>query len=562
MPYNIKQYDTARDFVQKGDDNVVDPQDKLRIQSYNLYEDLYNNSSYMLKVTLRGDETHSLLMPSGRKVIEAINRFLGQNVDYLVEGQGDAGTQQDLDDWFKAFFKREAFKSKFESNKRWGQIRGDAVFYVYADPNKDPGERISIAEVDARQVFLIEAPEDTSILLGCHIVEVVQDFREADNPAKKIVKRRTYRRERDDNLVFTGRVTGELTFWELSKWDDRIQKPEDLAPVPGGPTEELAYLPDPISQLPIYKWRTKPPQNSSWGTSQLSGLETLLYGINQSLTDEDATIVFQGLGMYMTTAAPPIDPTTGEVTDWNIGPMQIIEIGVDQKFERVSGVNDLKPYQDHMTFIDEKGLSESAGVPAVAIGKVDVSAVQSGIALKMELMPLLAANAELELEMITVLDQLFHDIVGMWLPAYEHEMFGDVATMAEMSVVVIFDDPMPVDRDAKIQETLLLQTSNLILTSMAVGQLRELGWKYPTTDPTTGAELTDDDIAQMLTDQAASAATAADPFAAGAAAGSNLSAFDTAAGVNPPAGNVPGPAAKNGQGGSPGSSQQVSLAGS
>ena len=63
-------------------------------------------------------------------------------------------------------------------------------------------------------------------------------------------------------------------------------------------------------------------QNSTWGLSQLTGLETLLYGINQSLTDEDATMVFQGLGMYVTSAAPPIDPTTGEVTNWNIGPQQ------------------------------------------------------------------------------------------------------------------------------------------------------------------------------------------------------------------------------------------------
>jgi hypothetical protein len=173
-------------------------------------------------------------------------------------------------------------------------------------------------------------------------------------------------------------------------------------------------------------------------------------------------------------------------------------------------------------------------VPGLAIGKVDVSSVQSGIALKMELMPLIAANAEKELEYINLLDQMFFDITTMWLPTYESETFGNAEAMAQASVVCLFDDPMPVDRDASIQETLLLQTSNLILTSMAVNKLRSLGWKYPAVDA-NGNALTDDDIAHMLNDQATQAASAADPFAASA---SNLGAFDSASGTTPPPGNL------------------------
>jgi len=97
MTYNPKQYDAARDFIQTGDDNVVEPHDKLRVQCYDLYENLYINSTWQLKITIRGDESHPLLMPSARKLVEATNRFLGINVDYLVEGEGDAGTQQALD---------------------------------------------------------------------------------------------------------------------------------------------------------------------------------------------------------------------------------------------------------------------------------------------------------------------------------------------------------------------------------------------------------------------------------------------------------------------------------
>jgi hypothetical protein len=539
MPFNAKQFDAARDFLSQGDNNISAPNDRMRVQCYNYYENVYINSTYMLKITLRGDESHPLLLPSARKLIEATNRFLGVNLDYLVEAQGDAGIQNALETWWKSFFDRESVKSKFESSKRWGLIRGDAFLYLYANTAKAVGNRISIAEIDPRQVFPIEDPTDPFNLIGYHIIQIVQDFREPNDVTKHVTQRRTFRKEQDDNGNFTGVVTMELSYWENSKWDDRISQGglplADLEAVAGGPHAQPAEaLPPLITELPVYHWSNNPMQNSTWGMSQLTGLETLLYGINQSLTDEDATMVFQGMGMYVTTAAPPVDPATGQVTNWNIGPQQIIEIGTDQKFDRVTGVGDLKPFQDHINFIDEKGLSEAAGVPALAIGKVDVSSVQSGIALKMELMPLIAANAEKELEYINLLDQMFFDITTMWLPTYESETFGNAEAMAQASVVCLFDDPMPVDRDASIQETLLLQTSNLILTSMAVNKLRTLGWKYPATDA-NGNPLSDDDIARMLNDQATQAASAQDPFAASA---SNLGAFDSASGTTPPPGNL------------------------
>jgi hypothetical protein len=402
------------------------------------------------------------------------------------------------------FWKREQVAQKFASNKRWGLIRGDAVFYLYGNLAKDQGKRVSLAEIDPRQVFLIEDEQDSGRLLGCHIVEEVQDFREKDKPNKKIARRRTFRKVVDEATnVFTGIITTELTYWEYGKWDDRQLDFDPKSRVRNAVLDEdVVELPAEVSELPVYHWRNSPIfQNSSWGVSQLSGLETLFYAINQALTDEDATIVFQGLGMYVTNSKPPKDPNTGDEAAWNVGPMQIIEIGQDQKFERVTGVTTTAPYQEHMNFINEKGLMESAGTPATAIGRVDVATVASGIALKMELMPLLAANAEKELEFLTVLDQMLHDLGTMWLPAYEPELFGDAAVMSEISIVTVFDDPMPVDRDAKIQEALLLRTSNLILTTMAIAKLRELGWEYPQVDE-NGNTLTDDDIAQQLSAQA------------------------------------------------------------
>ena len=375
----------------------------------------------------------------------------------------------------------------------------------------------------------------------------MQDFRDPGDTSKTICKRTSYKKVLDANGIPTGPISTDVTHWEIGKWDDRNPNNELEQVTSPVFDEEEMNLPETITQLPIYHWRNSAFQGTSWGTSQLAGLETLLYALNQTLSDEDATIVFQGLGMYVTSSAPPIDATTGEITNWNIGPKQVIEIGTDQTFERVTGVSSMQPFQDHMNYIAEKGMAESAGIPEVAIGRVDVSAAESGISLKLQLLPLLAQNAEKELELINVMDQFHHDITTMWLPGYETETFGNAEIMQEMSVVCVFDDPMPEDRDSEIQEMILLRTSNLILTSMAVEKLQSLGWKYPTTDPDTGEALDSNGIAKLLSAQAAADASAADPFAAGAAAGSDLSAFDTATGTAPPAGNVAAPGASAGK---------------
>ena len=517
MPFNVRQYEIGQPFFGPVDGNVVAEMDQKRLQAYDLYENLYWNNHASLKIVLRGEDSLPIYLPSGKKIIEATNRFLGKGFDYFVESASaddpnapsDEGSRQTIDEYFKNWFKRESVRAKFASNKRWGLVRADAVFYLTADPSKDAGQRLTINELDPRQLFMIDDPKDVTRQIGCYIVEQVPDFREPDTD-KKIVKRTAFRKTQNEDGSFTGKVTTEVTHWTLSKWDDRVLKAEDMEQVRYPEQDrEAEDLPDPISQLPIYKWRNSPPQNSSWGMSQLCGLETLIFGINQSLSDEDLTLVMQGLGMYKTNASPPEDPNNPGVTaDWNVGPGQVIEVGQDQYFDRVTGVTDVSPYQAHMTFMDEKGLSESSGTPAVAIGRVDVAVAESGISLQLQLMPLLAANEEKELEFIQVIDQMFYDITNMWLPAYEEIQPNGVV------VTCIFDDPMPKNRDAEIQETVLLDASGLILKSMVVAKLRSLGWEYPTVDPFTNEPLDDVDIADMLMEQQAAAAKAMDPFAA------------------------------------------------
>lgn len=526
MTYNVRQYRVPEPFFGPADGNVVNDMDQKRIRSYDLYEDLYNNDHNSLKIVLRGDDSLPIYMPNGKKIVNTTNRFLARGFDYFVEPNDrdgkpvDEGTLQTVEQYMANLYKREAIKAKFASSKRWGLVRADAIFMITADPNKVEGSRISIHEVDPRSVFLIDDPDEVNRIWGVHIVERVKDFREDDQvgTTKQLAKRSTYYKEKDPNdpNKFTGKVTHEVTHWEIGKWDDRTLSVDKLERVVSADhDQEMAYLETStgsIPELPLYIWSIDKPMNSSWGTSLLSGLETLIFGINQSLSDEDLTLVMRGLGMYVTNAGAPVGDN-GEILSWNVGPGQIIEIGESQEFTNVAGVGSVEPYQDHMKYMDEIGLQESSGTPGVAVGRVDVTVAESGISLKLQLDPLLAANQERELEMLVTLDQMHYDLVTYWLPTYEGIKTNGCV------VSTIFDDPMPINTNQVIQDVVLLRTSNLILTEMAVDKLSEIGWKYP-------AGMSVQDVVDALNEQAKSDATNIDPFAASGRFGEEQNSFE------------------------------------
>lgn len=190
---------------------------------------------------------------------------MGIGFDYLVENVGDAGTQDMLNQWFRDFFKREALRAKFASSKRWGLVRGDAAFYIYADGAKPASTRISIAELDPRQLFEIE--DGRGHVVGIHIVDTVQDFREPDKPDKKLARRRTFRKTFDELGLPLG-VTMELKHYAIGKWDDRTAAlAAKLEPVAYPDFDmEPALLPDGITELPVYKWRNNAPQEFQLGS--------------------------------------------------------------------------------------------------------------------------------------------------------------------------------------------------------------------------------------------------------------------------------------------------------
>lgn len=495
MPTPAKQYATAKPFYGKAPDNVVSQEDIERLSAYELYEDIYHNRPETFEVTTRGDDDTQvpIYLPSAKKIINAVNRFLATEFDFITDP--NSGTPEDRASatrLMKNLFKREKMYVKHNNQRRYWLIRGDAMYHITADDKKEEGSRISIHELDPSQYFPIEDPSQPNRIMGCHLVDKIQDPRTPDDKTKMVARRQTYRRVVDGDGNPTGPITSELTTWEIGKWDDRNLKPDELKPVSTIVPEFT--LDAAITTIPVYHMRNNALPNALFGLSEVAGIENLFAAMNQSITDEDMTLVMQGLGMYWTDAAPPMNED-GTQGNYEIGPGQVIEVGDGQHFGRVTGVSSVAPFQEHINSIDEWA-KHSVGVPDVAIGKVEVAVAESGISLKMQLAPILANCGEKEQEMLGVYDQMLYDIVYQWFVAFEGLAVEDV------TIASVVGDPMPVNREARIQEIMLLITSGLITIGMAQAELSKYGYNFA-----AGAEQ------QAIADaKALSLAQNADPF--------------------------------------------------
>lgn len=518
-----KQWSSAEPFRQGiAGGNIVGAEDVIRVGSYAFYEDAYHNRPESFNVTLRGtqdDEQVEITLPAAKKIIEATNRFFAVDFNYIIEqndvpepGQTDPAepTEQDvnpatnenakrLQNYMRDLARREKLYTKFANQKRYGLIRGDAVWHITADDTKLAGQRISIHEVHPGQYFPIADIFDSNRLAGCYLVDVVQDPRTPEDKTKIVSRVQTYRREQGTDGSYSGQILSSLELYEVGKWDARNMKPGDikLVQVLKPPTP----LPPQVTSIPVYHIKNNGMSGSNFGNSEVAGIESLINGLNQSITDQDLTLVMQGLGMYWTNSGPP-KTADGQDTDWEIGPRSVIEVGDGQTFGRVTGVSSVAPFIEHMNFLDDWA-KQGSGTPDVAVGKVDVAVAESGIALQMQLAPMIAKNAEKELELLAEMDHMFYDLCRMWLPAYEQMDFP------ELLISTVVGDPMPINRQARINEIvgLLSNVPQIITLQQAHDELAKWGYQFNA-----------DSVAAVLADSAAiTAATqaAVDPYAGG-----------------------------------------------
>ena len=479
-------YSTAKPWM-KNYPQWMPEEDGLRIEAYSLYEQMYWSVPETFQLTQLGTDEDPIYVPKPKVVVEAILRYLCVNWDIEVDPDvGSEAERKEALEVFKRLFKRENVKAKFASQLRYCLIRGDAVWHLTADPNKPPGKRLSIHELDPATYFPIRDEDDPEKLLGVHIVD---QFEEPDFTVR--IRRQTYRKVVDEFGAFTGEITSQCDLFEIAGWDDRVLEPNEIRHVKT--ITPLFTLPPEITQLPVYHWRNSRNPTDEFGSSQFRGVERLFAAINQTISDEDLAVALSGLGVYATDSNAPVDENGNEV-NWLIGPGRVVELSSGTKFERVTGVSSVTPSQDHVKYLEAK-VQEASGIPDVAVGLVDSAIAESGIALALKMAPLIASNAEKELEIVGKTDQMLYDLQTMWLPAYEYIDISGVIVESRV------DNPLPRNKSAEIQEVVLLATSNppLLTIQEARARLSELGYELSGT--------VDEIMAQI-----GASASAADPF--------------------------------------------------
>ena len=466
--------------------------EQSRIASYQAYEEIYWNHPGGFKLLVRGTESSNpIYIPSARVIVETMNRYLGQGLDFVIDPLlGGPADQEAARLAFTSLFARERFRSKFASAKRFSLIRGDMVFHVTADDTKLEGQRLSIHEVDPASFFPVYGdPAEPNRITKIHLAEQFVDL-----AGKTLVRRQTYERM-EDGLIYTS-----LAVFDIDKWAEGDNKAvQEITP----PTP----LPAGITAFPVYHFKNFDEGGNPYGSSEIRGFEKLMAGINQSINDEDIALALEGLGLYSTDGGGPTDDD-GNPTDWILGPGRVVENA--SNFKRVQGIGSVTPFQDHMKTL-YAFLKEASGTPDAAIGNIDVQTAESGVALALKLGPILSKAQEKEQFLLDVLTQMFYDLKA-WFAAYE-----GVTLPPETSILPVFGDPLPVNRKAEVDLCVALVVAEVVSTMTVREHLSKFGFEFAA-----------DEVARIQQEKAmmTEATTPADPYATRAA--SELASVDDA----------------------------------
>lgn len=445
--------------------------DKVRIQAYQKYEEIYWASEEGFVEVLRGDNDNPIFMPTARTLVNTVDRYTAPDFGWSISGPEGTGenstTVQVAQLAFDALFTREQFLSKFASNKLKGLYRGDWLWHIIADDTKPLGRRLKVMAVDPAAYFPVYEADikeggDPEKIVKVHLAEPITLNKQ------EYVSRMTYERVFDNDGNQTGIIRSHLIF-----------KPDEWAGTKAAvfatvlPAEEL---PPEIPAIPVYHLKNIDP-TSPFGSSELRGLESVLLGINQTVSDEDLTLALEGIGVYASDGGAPRDEQ-GKETDWIMGPGRVLTQAPGLR--RITGVSSVAPYGDHYNRLVD-AVRTALGASDAAVGKVDSVTAESGIALALQLAPMIAHTKPKDQNIIDVHAQLFHDLC-FWLTVYEELPLlmsgeGGVLTPAVL-VQPTIGNKIPINRKQLLDDitTMRLATPPLISMATSIRLLREAGY--------------------------------------------------------------------------------------
>jgi hypothetical protein len=453
-------YSTAKPLLGTLPSWISDDLEKQRVSSYTLYEAIYWCSPDTFKLVSRGAEDKPIYIPSGRVIVETFNRYLAPKIEFIADPlYGDDNQKLLATQVITDFVRREKVYSKFNANKRYGLIRGDWAFQLYANPLKQPGSRISFFGIDPGSLFPIYNPLNIDEIIGWHIAE---PFGDQDGTVR--IKRQTYRKV--TGMGGPSPITYESATFEIDDWETNEAKPFQVLTAP-------FVLPAPIDSFPIYFLPNFSEPGRIFGSSEMRGIERVFAAVNQTISDEELALALEGLGVYATDAGTPVDEN-GEEVDWNLGPGRVVELPEGKTMGRINGISTVSPNQDHLRYL-QLVLDECMGMSPVAKGSVEVATAQSGIALSIELAPILSKAEEREQVIVDVMTNLLFDL-PKWFVAYEGPVFRSLREATRW--IPMFGPKIPQDRNGEFEELMSLASAKpqIIPMSYVRTRLRLLGY--------------------------------------------------------------------------------------
>lgn len=464
MPNDFNQWSTAKP-LHSGYSAWVPDEDKERIASYHLYEQIYWNVPETFKLVQRGSDSQPIYVPAGRVIVETLHRYMANSMKIVPDPAfGEQNDQALAVQVWTDLTRRERFYSKFNANKRYGIMRGDWAWQILADPKKEAGSRVSIMPIDPASLFPIVHTDEPDTIIGWHIVDQIRD----PDSGKYIISRLTYRKTTEAGGPSP--ITMEHILFESDKWGGPGMEEKAIRVI----TPEFT-LPSPIDDLPIYVIPNFDEPGALWGSSEMRGLETLLAAINQGVSDEELTLAMHGLGVYATDAGAPIDEDTGEELPWTIGPARVVEVPQGSLFRRVEGVTSLNPYQEHLEYLHHQ-VDLAVATPGIAKGKVNVEVAESGVALRLEFGPIIAKGEEKENVVTDVLTNLLFN-VPKWYVAYEGTAFNSL--IEKTRYVPIYGEKIPPNKKQQFDDIMSMIEHGVIPLAVGWDMLRALGYELP-----------------------------------------------------------------------------------
>jgi len=504
---DVSPYSTIEPLI-TSTQSYLAPLEAQRVASYDLYDAIYWNVPETFKIKQRGTDADPVYIPSGRIIADTTNRYTAADFGFTA-AEGTDAENLELTTQLNALFRRERFFSRFAANKLDGIIRGDWCWHIVGDLTKLPGRRLSILPVHPGSVYKITALDNPDSVIGYDIIKIVvvgnDSFVQTQRYQKgQWVTPADFKRDAPD----VGTIFSSVQLWKLDDWgsvDDQgipDSSPEAMV-IPTTPLHPF------ITALPVYHIPHNERTTQLYGNSELRGMERIMAALNQSISDEELALALEGLGMYATTSGPPRDDQ-GNESNWVLGPGRVVELdavdgqSVKDMWDRIGGVGSVTPMQDHIKMLIEF-LREGSGATDAAVGKVDVQVAESGIALQLQLAPMLAKVGGYDTTITDVHRQMFFDLRA-WLTVYEAIPVMNSLAVAEPTM----GDKIPINRKERFEEIMTMFTSKLVPASWAAAELGKLGYV-----------ITAEDLGAVAEETSAMAA-AADPFAARAAEESEL----------------------------------------